>query len=100
MENKHSNRGRSTTYRQGECAHKRVEEGSFNVGRVLVLNNPPATPLMPLDAHMLLPPTNPSFSINTTRQGLALVHVSARPKPLLYLTDRRHSAHPTKSVQR
>jgi len=53
IENKHSNRGWSMTYLQRECSCRRAEEEEeeeeeeerrrrFNVGRVLVLNNPPA----------------------------------------------------------
>ena len=43
IENKHWNRPRSMAYLQGECSYRHA--GSlrrFNVGRVLVLNDPPA----------------------------------------------------------
>jgi len=39
----HSDRDRSVTYLQGECKYRRADSARrFNVGRVLVLNNPPA----------------------------------------------------------
>jgi len=42
-ENQHSNHDRSTTHIMGECRCRRVDLlRRFNVGRALVLNNPPA----------------------------------------------------------